>query len=124
MVEIPIKNSIKCRRHDLLIREKGRPDGALRRDVFLFLPKGRPDGALYGYVFLFLTDFRKTTACGDAIIESLPFPFFTLHFSFFIFHLYLGVPLRFATGRHLTGFASLGASHASPLQAAHAENVH
>jgi hypothetical protein len=24
-------------------------------------------------------------------------------------------------GRHLTGFASLGASHASPLQAAHAK---
>ena len=27
---------------------------------------------------------------------------------------------RAPTGRHLTGFASLGASHASPLQAAHA----
>ena len=32
----------------------------------------------------------------------------------------LGVPLRFATGRHIPGFASLGASHASPLHAAHA----
>ena len=33
---------------------------------------------------------------------------------------YLGVPLRFATGRHITGFASLGASHASPLHVPHA----
>jgi hypothetical protein len=27
------------------------------------------------------------------------------------------------SGRHLTGFASLGASHASPLQAAHAKTL-
>ena len=31
------------------------------------------------------------------------------------------MPLRFATGRHITGFASLGASHASPLHAPHAK---
>jgi hypothetical protein len=39
------------------------------------------------------------------------------HFSFFI---YLGRAPA-SQGRHLTGFASLGASHASPLQAAHAK---
>jgi hypothetical protein len=58
------------------------------------------------------------------------FSFSTFHFSFSIFHfslftfhfsLTLGVPLRFATGRHIPGFASLGASHASPLHAPHAK---
>jgi hypothetical protein len=48
-----------------------------------------------------------------------------IHYPLSIIHyplsIILGVPLRFATGRHIPGFASLGASHASPLHAAHAK---